>query len=210
MKSVLCFGDSNTYGVNPDTQGRWDREVRWTGVLQKLLGQEYYVIEEGYNGRTTVPTDHSDMFRCGIDGIQAVMKTHSPVDLVIMMLGTNDLHMQYATNAKVSADDAARVVRKLRGWCCEAGHPVPQILVVSPIHTGKNVGESRFWGFADWAYDESLKFAEWYSRMAEMNGCHFFDAATVAGPGSDELHIGKEGHKALAEALAAKVREILG
>ena len=211
MKSVLCFGDSNTWGANPNERGgRWPRDVRWTGILQKLLGEDYYVIEDGYNGRTTVPTDAYDPDRSGIRVIRTVMKTHSPVDLVIMMLGTNDLHMQFGTTAKLSADFASRVINRLKGWCYETENQIPEILLVSPIHVGKNIENGRFWGLNATAYTQSLEFAKWYSAVAEMNGWHFFDAATVAGPGPDELHIDKDGHRALAEALAVKVREILG
>ena len=210
MKSVLCFGDSNTWGANPNgVDSRWPRDVRWPGVLQKLLGDDYYVIEEGYNGRTTVPTDYSDRFRCGIEGIQAVMKTHYPLDMVIMMLGTNDLHFNYATNAKLSADFAGRVIKKLRGWCMETENKIPEILLVSPIQIGKDVENSIFWGFNYNSYKESLEFPKWYSKVAQALNCHFFDAATVAGPGPDQIHIDSDGHRALAEALAVKVREIL-
>ena len=100
MRSILCYGDSNTWGFVPGTFGtreRFDRNTRWTGRLQQLLGlTDFYVIEEGLNGRTT-NLDYGDKpdGRRGTEFLSPILYTHSPLDLVIVMLGVNDLKKEF-------------------------------------------------------------------------------------------------------------------
>ena len=94
MKTIMCYGDSNTFGTNPHG-GRWRREVRWTGKLQQLLGDQYYVIEEGCGGRTTVWNDDLELFKNGRKSLPVALATHKPIDLVIIMLGTNDCKTRF-------------------------------------------------------------------------------------------------------------------
>lgn len=91
MTTILCYGDSNTYGYNPVNGLRYPKDVRWTGVLQKLLGEQYAVIEEGCNGRTTVFEDIAEPWKAGLGYLKPCLNTHKPIDFVIMMLGSNDL-----------------------------------------------------------------------------------------------------------------------
>jgi len=89
MKTILCYGDSNTYGYNPVTGGRWPEDIRWTGRLQQLLGDEYKVIEEGCNGRTTMYKAPGEGWKSGLEYLKPCLNSHKPVDAVVMMLGTN-------------------------------------------------------------------------------------------------------------------------
>lgn len=202
MKSILCFGDSNTYGVNPETSGRFSREERWTGRLQELLGSDYYVIEEGYSGRTTCFADESDPFRSGIKVLDFVLKTHKPVDLVVLMLGTNDFKTQFNMTAKVSGHALKKLVEKI----LPSGS---QVLIVSPIMLAEGIENSRFWELDRHAYEEIQKVPAVYAQVAQMTGSHFFAASTVASAGPDCLHMNAAGHKALALALAKQIKEIL-
>ncbi len=206
MKSILCFGDSNTYGVNPEDNTRFARDKRWTGLLQANLGSDYYVIEEGYSGRTTCFSDDSDPFRSGIKMLDFVLKTHSPLDLIVLMLGTNDFKTQYSMTAKVSGYALKRMVEKIRKYY---GANCPKILLVAPIQIGKGVENSRFWEVDQHAYEEVLKVPAVYAEVARLTACAFFDAATVACAGSDCLHMTEASHKALAQALCEKVKEVL-
>ena len=86
MTTILCYGDSNTYGYNPVNGLRYPKDVRWTGVLQKLLGEQYAVIEEGCNGRTTVFEDIAEPWKAGLGYLKPCLNTHKPIDFVIMML----------------------------------------------------------------------------------------------------------------------------
>ena len=104
MTTILCYGDSNTYGYNPVNGLRYPKDVRWTGVLQKLLGEQYAVIEEGCNGRTTVFEDIAEPWKAGLGYLKPCLNTHKPIDFVIMMLGSNDLKRMFHATAKEIAD----------------------------------------------------------------------------------------------------------
>lgn len=84
MTTILCYGDSNTYGYNPVNGLRYPKDVRWTGVLQKLLGEQYAVIEEGCNGRTTVFEDIAEPWKEGLGYLKPCLNTHKPIDLSLI------------------------------------------------------------------------------------------------------------------------------
>ena len=107
MTTILCYGDSNTYGYNPVNGLRYPKDVRWTGVLQKLLGEQYAVIEEGCNGRTTVFEDIAEPWKAGLGYLKPCLNTHKPIDFVIMMLGSNDLKRMFHASAKEIGADIA-------------------------------------------------------------------------------------------------------
>lgn len=110
--NILCFGDSNTWGYKPDKSGRYDENIRWTGLLQKKLGSGYHIIEEGLCGRTTVFQDELREGRRGLDLIGVTVKMHNPIDLMIIMLGTNDCKTRYRASASVIAKGLDQVIRK--------------------------------------------------------------------------------------------------
>lgn len=215
MKTIVCYGDSNTHGFNPADRGRYDYAVRWPGRLQLLLGREdYYVVEEGLNSRTTVHSDACyDDDKSGAALLPAVLKTHMPVDLLVLMLGSNDLklrfHMQPADIARgaallVQTAQQVSVAKRADGRPCE-------ILLVSPPHITENLrGGGCYDEFGDRAIALSRALAERYAAVAHAAGVHVFDAARVAAPSPlDGLHLPPEGHAALAQALAPVCRAIL-
>ena len=110
--NILCFGDSNTWGYKPDKTGRFDENTRWTALLQKKLGPAYHIIEEGLCGRTTVFHDELREGRRGLDMIGVTVEMHDPLDLVIIMLGTNDCKTRYGASASVIAKGLDQVIRK--------------------------------------------------------------------------------------------------
>ncbi len=209
VKSILCFGDSNTYGVNPDTEGRFNRAERWTGRLSALMGDGYYVIEEGYNGRTTCFSDDSDPNRSGYKALDIILKSHMPLDLIIVMLGTNDFKAQYSMTAKASANGIKKIVEKIRKYSISENKKVPEILIVSPIMMGEAIENSMFWECGEKERLELQKVPELYKMVAAMTHCHYFAASSVAYPGLDMLHMTKESHKALADSLSKLAEEIL-
>ncbi len=120
MKKILCYGDSNTWGHIPVTGGRYGDDVRWTGVLQAALGEGYRVIEEGLNGRTTVHDDPIEgVYKNGKHYLIPCLESHRPLDLVIMMLGTNDLKMRFS----LPPSDIARGVEALEVGVLRIGPP---------------------------------------------------------------------------------------
>ena len=127
--NILCFGDSNTYGYRPDGSGRFDADTRWTGLLQKKLGTNDRIIEEGLCGRTTVFSDELREGRRGLDTIGILLESHAPVDLLILMLGTNDCKTRYNASAGTIAKGLEQVITKAQK---SSSHPF-RLFVISPI-----------------------------------------------------------------------------
>lgn len=125
--NILCFGDSNTYGYKPDGTGRFDTDTRWTSLLQKKLGADHRVFEEGLCGRTTVFQDDLREGRRGLDLIGVTMEMHNPIDLLIVMLGTNDCKARYNASAGTIAKGLAQVIQK-------AQKTLPSLLISSSFH----------------------------------------------------------------------------
>ncbi len=209
MKNILCYGDSNTFGTNPDGKPpRHPRNIRWPGALQALLGGEYYVIEEGLGGRTTVWDDPMADDRCGLWFLPAALQSHQPLDLVILSLGTNDCKTLFSQNARVITRGMGRLVDTVKRFPWRDGK-VPQILIVSPIAIGEDIEQSIYECFSNQSIRTAQQLAELYRQLAEQTGCAFLDAAQFARPGSDQLHMDADSHRALALALADKVRTLL-
>ena len=114
MKHILCFGDSNTHGSTTEYIGRYDYEDRWTVIMNRLLGEGYHVIEEGLGGRTTVFNDPFKPGKRGIDDISNILQTHKPLDLVIIMLGTNDTKQVYNASVKSIAYGVEMIIERIR------------------------------------------------------------------------------------------------
>ncbi len=206
-KRILCFGDSNTWGYNGINKERFDEDTRWTGRLQKLLGEEYTVIEEGHNGRTTVWDDPVENRLAGLTYLWPCMESHSPFDLIIFMLGTNDTKTYFSMTAQNIADAAGRLVRIAQ--TCEFGRDKkpPKVLLVSPIRIDDN--ETLDYMFGKQAAEKSLGFPEAFRKIAEECGCYYMDAALYAGPGdADGLHMAEESHESLAAAMYEKILSI--
>lgn len=208
MKRILCFGDSNTYGYRPDGHGRYDETIRWTGRIQEMLGrEEYAIIEEGLCGRTTVFEDEIRPNRKGIDAIRMIIESHNPLDIIFIMLGTNDCKTRYGASAGTIAKGIEQIIGSVRHF---AGKET-RIVIISPIHLARGVGEDGF----DPEFDErsvevSLQLAKALRKIALDNNCSFLDASTVAKPSeTDREHLDEEGHAKLADLVAARIRELI-
>ena len=213
-KSILCYGDSNTFGYRPTDSRRYPWGVRWTSLLAERLGEEFQVIEAGLNSRTTVIDDDIEKDRNGWKTIDLVLEMNWPLDLVIVMLGTNDMKARYRAEAAEIAEGARTLVKEIRRLHREV-HPdwMPRILLVSPLLIGEKLrdglsGFSESFG-GERAYRISRELAPLYRKVAEEEQCWFLDAACAASVGCvDALHLEEEGHRALAAAMEQKVREI--
>lgn len=208
-KRILCFGDSNTWGYNGENSERFDEDTRWTGILQKLLGNEYTVIEEGHNGRTTVWDDPIENRLAGLTYLWPCMDSQSPFDLIIIMLGTNDTKTYFSMTAQNIADGAARLVRIAQTSEFGPGRQNPQVLLVSPARIDPHKDLAHMFG--QQAADKSAGFPAAFRKAADETGCHFLDAALYAEPGeADGLHLSPQSHASLAQAMYEKVLSILG
>lgn len=200
MKTVLCFGDSNTYGYSPIDGTRFAKGVRWTSILQEELGVDYEVIEEGCNGRTTKFDDPYESWKNGLTYIKPCINSHKPVDIVIMMLGTNDLKKYFNLSAAEIAQGAESLVRAIEEFSSEKGVKMPTIILVSPPVIGKGIATSCFGcDFDETAITRSKEFAGYYEDVANRHGCVFVDAAkVVVSSKEDSLHLMPEEHRKFA------------
>ena len=206
MKTVLCFGDSNTWGYSPLDGSRHPHDVRWTGVLQRLLGSDYLVIEEGLNGRTNVTNEEERPIRSGLDVLSILLESHRPLDLVVIMLGTNDLKHDFNLSAEEIADGARQVCRSVID--CEYLVDPPQILLISPTHVELMTEEEQdiFIG----AIEKSRELAEHYQAVAEDLGIHFLDASRiVVKTNLDGVHWDAGQHHDFGKALSGMIGQII-
>ncbi len=209
MFVILCFGDSNTYGRDAKTKGRFERYVRWPGVLQNILGDEYYVIEEGLNGRTTVWDDpmRGHEKRNGSKYLLPCLESHCPIDLVIMMLGTNDLKARFAVTPYDIGQSLGYLIEIIQNSNCGRDGSVPEILILAPPPLGKLTEYAEtFTG----GVEKSKKLAKHYKMVAQQYGCEFFDTAAIIQTSKiDGLHVDPEEHRVLGEQVAELVKKIL-
>ena len=209
MKEVLCYGDSNTYGRDPLTTKRFKRTVRWPGVLQNTLGSDYHIIEEGLNGRTTVWDDPVRDFtkRNGSLYLLPCLESHSPIDLVIIMLGTNDLKMRFSVSAYDIGQSIGALIEIVKNSKSGPDDGAPKILLLAPPPLGKLTEYAdTFTG----GPSKSRELAAHYKNIAQEHGCGFFDTGTVIKSSKvDGLHFDPEGHETLGKAVAEAVNKIL-
>lgn len=210
IKNVLCYGDSNTYGYMPGYGTRYPREIRYPGRLQMLLGDEYNVIEEGCSGRTTLYDDPIDGWKNGMDYLLPCLYSHRPIDIMILMLGSNDLKLTFHLTAEQIAESAGKLVDVVKSFTAEKQEFVPKIILVSPPEIGKGIRNSAFYGaFDENSIGESKRFPEFFRKVANQRDCIFFDAAKHIYPSEvDSLHLTPEGHITLAKELAKVVRDL--
>lgn len=202
MKNLLCFGDSNTFGYNPENKSRYDFDDRWTGILSRmLLPLGIHVDEEGLCGRTT---DFEDMYRAGRKGsdtLPLLLESHTP-QLVIIMLGTNDCKSCYNNTSSKIAEGVKKLIGQVRAYSTRI-----KILLISPIYLAEGVGEKGY----DEEFDEnsvslSRELKSAYYSVAQKNGCEFLSASDYALPSAaDREHLDKNGHMALARAIYKKL-----
>lgn len=205
-RTIVCFGDSNTYGADPSGAGRLPREVRWPRVMAAALGDGYEVIEEGLNGRATIWDSPIERGRCGLDYLYPCLLSHRPVDLLTIMLGTNDLKSAYANTAADIACGAARLVDEARGSLAGPGDTPPKVVLVSPVPIGEVTAHSEMWGFGE-AYETSRQLARMYQLVAEDHAVAFFDAGSVAQVSpEDGIHLDAAACASLGAAMAQVVR----
>jgi len=204
MINILCFGDSNTYGLKPDGTGRYDLSVRYPGRLQEILGSKFHVIEEGCPGRTTIFEDRNRPYKKGLDYISPCLQSHAPLNFVVLMLGTNDCKSVFDADTSMIVKGLSVIVDRIRN----SASPSPKVLIISPIHLGDDI--ERF----DPEFDSvSIQVSKGlscaYSRLAEETGCGFLDASSIAKASLiDREHLDEKGHSRLAAAVSAYILHI--
>lgn len=210
MKTVLCYGDSLTWGYDAAGQGRHAFEDRWPSVLQAELGGAARVIPEGLNGRTTAFDDHlADCDRNGARTLPTILATHAPLDLIVLLLGTNDMKSFICGRAIGARQGMGRLVDIVRSLNYPMAAAAPKVLLVSPplVRETTNVNFAAMYGES---IAESRKLAPFYAALAVEVDCGFFDAGSVAeATPLDGIHLDAENTRRIGVALAPKVREML-
>lgn len=201
-KRILCFGDSNTYGVMPGSIGRYPANVRWTGVLQRLLGDDYEIIEEGLPGRTTNIDDPFPGYedKNGAEYLFPCIGSHRPFDMIILMLGTNDFKKVYGRSASDVAGAIKGLIKIIKKYANTDDKKV-RIILMSPAHILHFVKDVKphFAG----SPEKSVQLADEIEKVAHEEGCEFLDISKFAKTGEvDGLHLTEESHKNIGEKLA--------
>lgn len=220
IKEILCYGDSNTWGCIPRWQDskepslRYDKVTRWPMVMQSLLGDGYHIIEEGLCGRTSVFDRPNEPFKNGETCLKAAILTHRPLDLVIMMLGTNDLFTDTQPDKEHLGDGISRLCDIIQNTPKSGyGAKPPMIMLIPPTRIIRAQGRiSVYPKFGcDKGGDLSKAFPAVYSKVAKEKGTYFLDNSAYAEPSlADGVHWTPDSHVLTGRAAAEKVKEIFG
>jgi lysophospholipase L1-like esterase len=211
MKTILCYGDSNTWGFNPRTQGRYDHHTRWPRALAKILNEGappddpfWWVVEEGQNGRTSCREDFVDGDRNGLRQLIPILESHKPLDMAAVMLGTNDLKPRFNPTPYDIARGAQRVVEAVQDSRTGPDNTSPQVIMICPPPTLRSPVFRPVFGDS---VKLSKKLAPLYRLFAEESGAIFLDAGKkIKTSAADGIHLDPEAHRKLAEAVADLVR----
>ncbi|MBE5944980.1 MAG: GDSL family lipase [Lachnospiraceae bacterium] len=208
---ILCIGDSNTWGYDPVDGFR--HKKRWTTVLAKLM-PEHEIIEEGLNGRTILSIDPFMPERCVINGLRMILMSHKPVDMVILMLGTNELKNIFPCKASFIAQGIEECVKIILDKDMWERFNVPEILVVSPILIRDEMvtnGGAFATEFDQASVRESKLVAGELKKVCEKYKIEFMDGAQYAEASLiDNIHMDAENHKKLGEAMYSKIKLMIG
>lgn len=203
-KRILCFGDSLTWGFDPDTRTRFGPDTRWPRVMGEVLGDGFEIIEEGQNGRTIASDDPAEGEKNGLRYIGPCLESHAPLDYVIVMLGTNDCKRKFSYSAMDIAGEMQIFLEKIKAYSIFRCKDGLKIVLVSPPHISPAIRDS--WLGDSFGYETSrrlsMELSSWYKQLSDMYGTLFFDAAQhVHVSDTDGCHMDAENQRALGRAL---------
>lgn len=214
-KRIMCFGDSLTWGWIPVVDGtpttRYPPTKRWTGILQKELGRGYAVIEEGLNGRTTSLDDPTDPRLNGCAYLPSALASHLPLDLTIIMLGTNDTKVYFRGSASKTTDGMSMLIDQVLSSTGGVGtiYPAPETLIIAPPPLTPKP-HSYFRTHFGTTYEQTLQLGCLYETLAKLKKVHFLDAQhIISTDGVDGVHLTERNNLMLGKSIASKVRSIL-
>ena len=209
MKTILCYGDSNTYGFDPRNYLRYPKENRWTTILQDLLGQEYEVIAEGLNGRTTAYDRPDGYWKNGLSSLTAILGSHKPIDYLIFMLGTNDCNVDLYLTSKDICDGMEKLIVTSLQVLKDMQDNDPTIIVVAPAAIGENYHDSPFaYQLNDESIRKSHEIVSLYKDLSEKYDCLFLDASNLKVSELDCEHLTIDSHLQLANMLSNLIKNV--
>lgn len=213
MKTILCYGDSNTWGYNPDGTGRYPKHIRWTSVLQNELGDSYDIISEGLNGRTTVWDDPvQGEYKNGKKYLLPCLHTHKPVDLVVLFLGSNDLKCRFSVSSNEIAQSVEMLINIIKK--SETGPDMcsPEILVIIPPPI-LIPSEARKSDYLVPEYEQAVRKSKQFSQAFTTvlkDQCHLLDASKLIKSSEiDGMHLDTENHFILGQEVAKYIRNFI-
>lgn len=207
MKTILCFGDSNTWGSNPVDRSRFPHDVRWPGVLQKELGDGHAVIEEGLPGRTTVWDDPIEGPMNGRSYLWPCLLSHRPLDAVVILLGTNDLKKRFSVPAADIAAGAGVLCDMVLESACGPNASAPRLLLLCPPPLGR-MGELA--DMFEGGTEKSRQLATHYAAEADLRALPHLDVGSLFHTGdTDGVHFEAEEHATLGRAVAERLVPLL-
>lgn len=211
-KTIVCFGDSNTHGYCSENGGRFSCKERYPGVLKALLSDNFYIAEEGLSGRTTVFEDPLFEGLSALSAVNQCLLTHEPVDLLIIMLGTNDTKARFSATPYNIAQGLERVIKKAKS-VTDAWSGEPNILIIAPPPIeAEYINTDIAAAMGSGCDKKSLELSMHYETVAVRNGCHFLDAGAIEGVGmhpADYMHLNVKSHTLLAKEIFKLLPNIL-
>jgi lysophospholipase L1-like esterase len=204
---ILCYGDSNTWGWVPGEMGkkRFNVDERYPGILQKLLGDEFEVLENGLGARTTNIDDPRTELpnRNGLNSIVSDLDVYSPLDFVIIMLGTTDTKEMLNRSVEEISEGLEEIVKVIQSKQVLDGYSVPKVIIVTPSIVNEEVDFAK--EFFKGGEAKGLQLRSKYAELAQKYKCDFIDPTNVVNVDErDGVHLSKENHKALAELISKK------
>lgn len=211
MKTIMFFGDSNTWGYDSLSARRYPETIRFTGLINTHF-KNCSVIEEGLKGRTNALDDQLEDGRNGYKVLPLLLCTHDPIDILVIMLGTNDTKRVFNCSALEIAKALEKNIRIVQAPQMWDGAEAPKILIVCPPGvTTDYIGDTMEGYFSERSVEVSKQLDEEYRKVADAYGCEYLNAMEYTGPGqADGVHLDEEGHRKLAEALEIKLKGMLG
>ncbi len=207
-KTVVCYGDSNTWGAVPLSNDRYPADVRWVGVLQNILGPDYEVVNEGLCGRTLVAVDPDKPHRTGITHLKSILETNDPIDIIIIMLGTNDMKVRYELSAVDIAGHLQQTIEFIQKETVGADGQQPQILVIYPPFVVKPQNRELDVRMKN-AVATSHELEPLYREMASKFDCLYLNSADfISLENTDGYHLAAKDHKLLGERVAKIIQQL--
>lgn len=209
-KQIVCFGDSNTWGFNAHDGSRFDEQVRWPGVLAHLLGGDFHIVEEGLSGRTAVLDDPLFEGLNGFTYLTPCLKSHAPLNIVMIMLGTNDTKERFGLTAFNIAQGIIRLAKKAQQSESGVGNKPPHIIVISPPIIGGNYIHSNIGAaMGENCHLKSEALPSYLQQLCHEEKIDYLDASSIPMNSIDFMHLSEEGHKLLGELVFNKVQSII-
>lgn len=207
MKKIICFGDSNTFGFNPNNGSRYDSNTRWTGILAKMLGDEFVVAEEGCNNRTGFFSNPDGVLQSGQKYLPLCLEKHKNINIFIFALGTNDLQKFFSIDENIVREGLKNIINFVR-----KNNPTVKIILIPPVVLSENVLQCGFsFQFDSFSIKNSIKMQSVYENIAQEENCEFLNLNQYVSPSADDgLHFDEASHRIIAEKIADKISHIYG